>query len=121
MKYLIKLESFTESKTYIKTFEKINIGSPKKGDWVICNEESNLKNFLNNNIGFCYGYKERDEYKYRVGYPDNIPRNFENKFNRTLYNGENLMARIFSKSEILYWSKDKNELEAILASNKYNL
>jgi len=30
------------------------------------------------------------------------------------------MMRIYNKKEILYWSKNKKELEAILA-NKYNL
>ena len=64
MKYLMKLESFTERKTYIKQYEKLS-NDIKKTDknrphanvWVddelfsLPNDHIEYRNFINNNVG----------------------------------------------------------------------
>ena len=42
---------------YLQLFEELNVGKPKIGDWVLCqdsttiDEASELLDFINNNIG----------------------------------------------------------------------
>ena len=102
---------------YIKKYESINIGTPKKGDYVIC-EESNLnlptefRSFISNNIGQLNNI---DEYSnvYKVHY-DNIPIEFINRFD------DDSEREMFLK-EIKNWSEDKHDLETIFSVKKYNL
>lgn len=89
---------------YIKEFE-MNEGKPEVGDYVICaGRYSGAFGYVKNNIGKLdminqcqYGI----EYKY-------------NK-NRNTYN------YLCNVSDILYWSKNKKELEMILNTNKFNI
>jgi len=99
---------------HIKLFEEINqnvIGSwtlaPEVGDYVICDSTNFdlLKNLVKNNIGKLIQIEKvtRDDDNYYIKYTE-----IENDI-------------VFWRSEILYWSKDKEELEAILTAQKYNL
>ena len=125
---------------YIKQYETLN-NEPKVGDYVLCyypdhvNQtyiefiDDELREFLNNNVGviipeyinnvgrICPDYltpRERTQWVY-VKY-ENIPKDL---------NKINLMALspmiILSKSFIIAHSPNKEDIEAILASNKFNL
>lgn len=119
--YLEENQPIIKEEKYIKEFESVNIGEPKKGYWVICTENTYLKDFLNNNVGYCYENEEEEVlHPFIVGYT-NVPDDVEAEFNRVQYKGKNLMSRVFDREEILYWSKNKKELQTIIAGNKYNL
>ena len=128
MKYLMKLENFTESKIYLKTYENFK-KEPEAGDYVICNENNNLSsnicNFISNNIGKIVYYINNDEfkkynvqkdYRYIIEY-DNIPANIQTYFSYTVAED----CRRMSRDEIIYWSKNREDLEAIIDAKKYNL
>ena len=102
---------------YLKTYEKIN--EPQVGDYVICDEKmyDKVNIFLNNNVGQLisrdpdeYGFK--DEYDYIVKY-ENVPLDIKDYF---LSN-----VRSFGREEIIEFSSNKEDLEAILDANKYNI
>jgi nitrogen regulatory protein PII-like uncharacterized protein len=92
---------------------------PEIGDYVLCseNDKSNddLNIFIDNNIGkiinIISATKNTMEYYYVVY--NKVPANIDGIF---VNDGRNMWL-----SEIKYWSKDKEELEAILQVNKYNL
>lgn len=100
---------------HLKKFEKLH--NLEAGDYVICYEESRLGtdigNFINNNIGKYLYYEKDNTYHYGVKY-ENIPIELRSGF--TVNN-----IRWFDEREILYYSKDKKELELKLQSLKYNL
>ena len=101
--------------TKFKLFGSINEGEPKVGDYVICEESVSgevVKEFISNNIGIFSKSIHDETFKYSIEYeniPDNIYGAFTNK------------CRRMSRQEIKYWSKDKEELEILLVTNKYNL
>lgn len=107
---------------YIKTFEKINVNKPKAGDYVICGGEySSNMNFINhikNSIGLVTSidknsYEKLFIIKYDYDY---------NQFDLEIEYNENKMDLYTTRiNDIKYWSKNKEELELILAANKYNL
>ena len=102
----------------MKHIKKYN-RKPEIGDYVLCSEndknDDDLNIFIDNNIGKIINIMPATnntmEYYYVVynKVPANIDRIFVN-------DGRNMWL-----SEIKCWSKDKEELEAILNSNKYNL
>ena len=103
--------------TQFKMFE-FNISKPQIGDYVLCKEtlESNLPErsiFIENNIGEIIRYNTKHPresiYQYIVFYETAPPYLFSNS------------EREMSDEEILYWSKNKKDLEVILATKKYNL
>jgi hypothetical protein len=105
----------------VKKYEYYNTG-PKIGDYVICNEYDNfsdmsslykiVSDFINNNVGLIT--KENDhEPKYLVKY-SNVPSELDRFFDR-------LNCRVMGSSEILHFSKSKEELELKLMSIKYNI
>ena len=99
---------------HIKLFEDLQ-NIPEVGDYVIANSkytDEDSQNFFLNNIGKVIRNREIDELKrfVEVEY-NNVPKNI-------LVDNNNWL---FLLDEILYWSKDKNELETLLASKKYNL
>lgn len=116
---------------YIKTYEdlkKIEIG-----DYVICDEEISddaLVDFLATNVGQIVDF--RNEFTvdnlssdYDVGYDyyifvkyDDVDIIGKENFN---YHNKIPNCRIFSENEIIYNSKDREDCEAFLMSNKYNL
>lgn len=104
---------------YIKTYEEINIDKPQIGDYVILDKTFDAE-FCSNNIGqiikadpevSVYFSELYGDHDYIVKY-ENMPKEPE----------EFIGDKTFTSFEwILYWSKNKEELEAILASSKYNL
>ena len=99
---------------HLKFFEEITqnmIGSwtltPEVGDYVICDSTNfdSLKDLVKNNIGKLIQIEKvtHDDDNYYIKYTEN-----ENDI-------------VFWRSEILYWSKNKEELEDILKAQKYNL
>jgi len=122
---------------HIKLFEELNIGEPQIGDWVICKDLVqndalsdgivSLNKFLEKNIGrFIRLPNDNDinmqsikkKYKYMIQY-DNVPYEFEEDF----HFGEprDNDCRIMRREEILFWSKDKKDLDPFITANKYNL
>lgn len=108
--------------TKFKIFEELNIGRPKLGDYVICGHmelystKPALVNFIENNIGILIKEVRTDSLKgFRVQY-FNVPSNIINNFGP----GPSKI-RYFSTDDIIYWSENKEELEEILATKKYNL
>jgi len=105
----------TDFKLYEKN-EK-NDDSPQIGDYVICSgsiapEEA----FVFNKIGQIIGFdnSQSSTYPYRVTY-DNIPRNIVND----IIDGKSVI--FMNNGSILYWSKDKEYLELIINTNKFNI
>jgi len=101
--------------TNFKLFETINVGKPEIGDFVICNEDdstSEVTYFTSNNIGKYIKYNYDIEYHYAIYYED-TPKDLGVYFS----NGE----RNMTLDEIKYWSKNKEELEYIIKTNKFNL
>jgi len=97
---------------YLKTFEKIN--KPKVGDYVICEIVDKYykdSDFVNSNIGEIVEINidrfQNNRLPVTVSYKD--------------YQGKIIDSINFEFDEIKYWSKDKSELEHIIASKKYNL
>jgi len=102
--------------TQFKMFESINMGKPEVGDYVIYQDSTKVKeiqDFVNSEIGIItHKFKSVVNRDYDVKY-DNIPISISFCFPKN--------NREMKLDEIEYWSKDKTELEAILASKKYNL
>ena len=108
MKYLMKLEIFTESKNYIKKYENDN--NIEVGDYVISyyggnynDEDDKLAEFINSNIGKVISIKF-----------SSCEIMYENSFNgKSVFN----LLRDF----IVIHSKSKEDAEAYFATKKYNL
>ena len=101
--------------TNFKLFEKINEVGPEIGDWVICKEsdsDSEVDTFTSNNIGKYIRYDYDIQYHYVIYYED-VPEDLQKYFS---FNERNMEL-----SEIQYWSKDKEDLEYIIQTSKFNL
>lgn len=88
---------------------------PMVGEYVLANDVSGsmkAKDFVNNNIGLCTGIHSGDQFPFEVEY-ENLTPYLEKFFNKNKTN--------FSRNEILYWSDNKEELELILQSRKFNI
>ena len=102
---------------YEKFFEntkRLNIG-----DFVICKNEDpltpkNIREFIENTIGKYIEYNEDDgvDFRYIIKY---------DKPTKEFIEYENGFEYYCSRNEILYFSKNKKDLELILNSKKYNL
>jgi len=120
MKHLIKKQSFLFERKLSKTHEQ-HATDPQIGDYVICEENlmtnaTNRKRIcISNNIGNIIDYNPtiNSDYKYMVYY-ENAP---EDLF---WFNGKD-KVRQMSRKEIIYYSKNKEDLEIYLDANKYNL
>lgn len=88
---------------YIKTYE--NLEEPQIGDFVVINVShiTNFKDFIENNVGKIIKTDAHINWPYEIQY-DIIKKSI-----------------ITSRKEILYFSKNKEDCEAYLASKKYNL
>ena len=97
---------------YIKTFESKL--TPQIGDYVICKDEYNtvIQDFISNSIGIIIPGETGRKY-YTVKY-ENIPRSIRTYFR---IDGD----RSFGKNDIVYHSKNKEDLEHFVQANKYNL
>jgi hypothetical protein len=92
------------SMKHIKTYEELNIDEPQVGDYILVEDNflsSYIKDFLENNIGIIKNITPTNIYQCK--YPNNDG-NWR-----------------LNKSQIKYWSKNRESLEDILATNKYNL
>jgi hypothetical protein len=124
MKYIKQYEELNTGKPevgdyVICTDKRMGFGKPEVGDYVICTDTCDSADdvrteFLTNNIGIIVTTDNRlysDNYPIRVKYDKKLPNPYEKNPNEC----------ICDYDEILYWSKDKEYLEFILAANKYNL
>jgi len=108
--------------TKFKLYESINKGKLKIGDYVICDDKSDVPEhsieFIKNNIGKYVKFITNSVYSYIIEY-ENIPNECKSEFEENMFNDIN--CRRMELKEIKYWSKDKKELEEVLAANKYNI
>jgi len=117
---------------YIKTYEDHHVNAPNIDDWIIGNLSPNiddeLNDFISSNIGKVVeiGYETHHEddlgnlYKapfYVVKYDVEIPARINIWFQHDDYG----YSIGLEAQDIKYWSENKEELEIILASRKYNL
>ena len=134
---------------YIKTYEKINIKEPKVGDYVICEEvipkwgfktenEDYLKtcNFIATHVGkFVHKIKKNvNDYEeddiwvkniYIIEY-ENVPKELRTFFseNESRVKNKSKETKYYRRTQIdniKHISKNKEELEAKLNANKYNI
>lgn len=100
---------------YLKTFENNNM-KPQVGDYVLCKEADDVfpevKEFTSNNIGKLIEIENLEKYPYMIKYK-NIPKNLADYFQSN--------TRGMDISEIIFYSKDKDEVEARINATKYNL
>ena len=98
---------------YIKTYEQ-NINKPQVGDWVILEFSKIHKRLLEQHIDFMnshVGQITTITYRpiaYKIDFYENIP-----GFQQTMW--------WTASGNIKMFSDDKEELEAILAADKYNI
>jgi len=110
--------------TIFKIFEQENRLS-EVGDYVICQEDGQLDNFLANNIGTIvrvpvYRGKYRSQStRYLVRYK-NIPNDIEDWFIDGAEE-EFINCRRMYDEEIIYFSKNKEDVKAYIQLKKYNL
>ena len=80
---------------HIKLFEELNIEEPKVGDYIIISE-------LQDRIG-----------QITNDFTHSLQTSYETKFGNSIWR--------INRTDIKYWSKNKEELESILVENKYNI
>jgi len=119
---------------HIKTYEEVNINEPEVGDYAIIKNDSiyfnttpwksendiNYLNFIKSSIGYIF--KKPNKTSYLIKF-ENIPDIYNKYFQFSDYSdglkfGNSILVY---DDDIEYWSKNKEELEHILAANKYNL
>lgn len=105
---------------HLKIYESYNEGKPKIGDYVICHntecdeDDQYLYKFLFTTIGQIIGEGSSFN-RYSKTFTIEFPKS------------EDLLRvwrdnkQVFGLEEILFWSDNKEDLEMILNSNKYNL
>ena len=122
---------------YIKMFENLK---PEVGDYVICKEDGDtyssieFNNYLSNSVGRII--KNSSDSLFHVTF-DRLPsddvlkysfyvakssiiRNLD-KSKYKMFNDKYTNVTILDKTDIIDWSKNKEELELKLAANKYNI
>jgi len=107
---------------HLKTFEKLNENEPEVGDYILAKwknaaDDHPANIFVANNIGKLIKI-EIDKYDvvfFLVKY-NNIPKELE------LYKSMNNNTSFeLKKEDLIKWSKNEEDLEMILQSNKFNL
>ena len=122
---------------YIKMFENLK---PEVGDYVICKEDGDtyssieFNNYLSNSVGriiknssdslfhVTFDHLPSDDvlkYSFYVA-KSSIIRNLD-KSKYKMFNDKYTNVTILDKTDIIDWSKNKEELELKLAANKYNI
>ena len=107
---------------HVKHYESIINEEPQMGYYVLMRSSLHLDkyteetvNFINNTIGQII-----NDYTNERNIEKNVYVKYENvpiKLKKTFQNN----ARMYKYSQIVYCSKNKEDIEAIFASNKYNL
>jgi len=108
---------------YLKEFEIINNGQPKRGDYVIVNynygDFHNLNNFLNNNIGKILDINNNEIYiSYNV-----LEKDMLESIKTYFITYEDNIYKISLEMEYtdINFSSNKEDLEILLQANKFNL
>jgi hypothetical protein len=106
---------------HLKTYEK-TINKPDIWDYVVCTDDynSDMKNFLENNIGkyICVGLTY--PYIYVIEYekpPIELKHYFGYDYSGNIIKNSTSVKEV----EIVYWSKNKIDCERYIAANKYNI
>ena len=99
--------------TKFKIYEE-NIDEPQIGDYVICSEKDNqtLDKRLKTQIGKIIRFVNNDLPNIYLVQFEKIP---------SIFHHYDTNCRSMALDEILYHSKNKEDLEHILKANKYNL
>jgi len=104
---------------YLKTYEEN--AELQIGNFVLCKEVSaikDLQNFISENIGqYIRKQHQKNNIYYIIEY-ENVPKNLKSYFTMKEYNKTQYNCRQMSKRELVHWSKNKEDLEAILTANK---
>lgn len=101
---------------YLKLFESLE--EPKIGDYVIMRinaQNDKINSFVNNTIGRL---ENKQTSRYIVEY-ENVPKEIEGWFG--FKSRDNKCSRTFSKDRLLFFDKNKEDLETKIMSNKYNI
>jgi len=107
---------------HLKTFENNNTFKekpplqPEVNNYVICKEithDKNVNHFLNNNVGQISEIDSARQLNNYLIFWENVPEELDCKFIDN--------KRFMSRDEIIYFSYDKEFLETMISSNKYNL
>ena|ERR1035437_7669137 len=105
---------------HLKKFE--NISEPQIGDYVLCEDKyvinDEVKKFLKNTIGKIININDTTTPPYSIQY-ENIPNTISNEYFD--YLDVNTTIRYMHKNEIIHCSKNKEDLEIYIESEKYNL
>lgn len=109
---------------HIKLYENFN-ELPEIGDYVlvdITDANKEYQNFINDNIGRIIFINNPDDWILYLEY-ENIPKNIRHMFSHSAPGKQNLTSyvTVLHVNDIKHFSKNKENLEAILASKKYNL
>ena len=112
--------------TKFKLYEELNAGEPEVGDYVIIEkeyddfEDKNNVNFINSSIGYIW--KSPGKSTHIVKY-NNIPDNTKQFFQYSDYSDGLKIGNsiIVYNDDIKYWSKNKEDLEHVIQSKKYNI
>lgn len=106
---------------YLKTFENYEIdcqeNKPHQFDYIICNAYD--LDFVSNSIGQIITFKflnGASEQFYYVEYK-NVPEDIDHYF----HDEYGARCLVLIEDEIEYWSKDKEYLEEMLRTKKYNV
>lgn len=113
-----------------KIFEKI-VDEPMPGDYVICKKNKNyfnneeLNTFYENNIGviaFIHDYSNKADKNYQKCYNVifQIPPN-KRYLDPFLRKKDTTIRQQFWPNEVLHWSKNKEDLDVIINSKKFNV
>jgi len=114
---------------YLNTFNESIKDNPEIGDYVICKDQNSdlkLNAFLLENTGLCIDIIEPNPTKntlrtesYKILY-ENIQHKYlsDNFFNQQPNSSG---YRYMKRDEILYFSKNKEDLQIYIDTNKYNL
>ena len=86
---------------YIKKYEELNQGEPKLDDYIIVNGEG-IYSRLKNKIGYI-----------KNSFPDSHQSTYKCIFDNDIW--------WINRSDIKYWSENKEDLEVIIEKNKFNI
>jgi len=109
---------------YFKIFETVNQGEPEVGDFVICkkrnkiptlNLDPNFNDFISSNIGKIISFDELNGYSVHF---DDVP--YEIRYNFGFWQPLYRTGRILTFN-LLYWSKNREDLLPFIQANKFGL
>jgi len=108
----------------IKRFNESIEDEPENGDYILCevNVKTKLYDFINNNISkLSFSYLWNNLQKIYVIQYEDVPRELKNEFSRKTKIEKSFYECEIARRAIKYWDKDKEKLELILKTNKFNV